>query len=132
MREELQCPDLLPNTKLQDLLKDVLPLGLLHDAHSLQLPVRQSQQSPPYWTERQVRGRQKNVVTESEERGERERKIRNSLRKREVAYCFREERENAFVLVGEQYKKREKNLHTKREKYNIIQSHDKTCTTAYP
>lgn len=47
LREELQSPDFLSNAELQDLLQDVLPLGLLDDAHSLQLPVRQSHQGPP-------------------------------------------------------------------------------------
>lgn len=44
--EELEGPDLLSDPQLQDLLQDVLPLGLLYDAHPLQLPVRQSHQSP--------------------------------------------------------------------------------------
>lgn len=47
--EKLKSPDFLPDTKLQDLLQDVLPLRFLHDAHSFQLSVRQSHQSPP-WT----------------------------------------------------------------------------------
>lgn len=45
--EKLKSPDFLPDTKLQDLLQDVLPLRFLHDAHSFQLSVRQSHQSPP-------------------------------------------------------------------------------------
>lgn len=46
--EKLKGPDFLPDAKLQDLLQDVLPLGFLYDAHSFQLSVRQSHQSPPY------------------------------------------------------------------------------------
>lgn len=45
--EKLKGPDFLPDAELQDLLQDVLPLGFLHDAHSFQLSVRQSHQSPP-------------------------------------------------------------------------------------
>lgn len=45
--EKLKGPDFLPDAKLQDLLQDVLPLAFLHDAHSLQLSVCQSHQSPP-------------------------------------------------------------------------------------
>lgn len=45
--EKLKGPDFLPDSELQDLLQDVLPLGFLHDSHSFQLPVRQSHQSPP-------------------------------------------------------------------------------------
>lgn len=45
--EELKGPDLLPDAELQDLLQDVLPLDVLHDAHSLQLSVSQPHQSPP-------------------------------------------------------------------------------------
>lgn len=45
--EKLKGPDFLPDAKLQDLLQDVLPLGFLHDAHSFQLSVCQSHQSPP-------------------------------------------------------------------------------------
>ncbi len=45
--EKLKGPDFLTDTKLQDLLQDVLPLGFLHDTHSFQLSVCQSHQSPP-------------------------------------------------------------------------------------
>ena len=54
--EELQGPDFLTHAELQDLLQDVLPLGLLHDPHSLQLPVRQSHQGAAWrqgWRERE-------------------------------------------------------------------------------
>lgn len=37
--EKLKGPDFLSDAKLQDLLQDVLPLGIVHDAHSFQLPV---------------------------------------------------------------------------------------------
>ena len=46
--EKLKGPDFLPDAELQDLLQDVLPLGFLHDAHSFQLSVCQSHQSPPW------------------------------------------------------------------------------------
>lgn len=37
--EELESPDFLADTKLQDLLQDVLPLGFVDNPHSLQLSV---------------------------------------------------------------------------------------------
>lgn len=47
--EELQVAHLFPDLQLEDLLKDLLPQGLLDDSHPLQFLAVQPQQCPPWW-----------------------------------------------------------------------------------